>query len=71
MDRMKAYYEIQFYLPDAKLWKSSSQGPVMDAEVDVLEVWKAYTRYLSLAYPDMLYRLVLVSVTCKEEPIHV
>lgn len=65
------YFEIQFFRLADKVWCQSSSAPTHDMDVNELEVWKAYTKYLALAYPDTLYRLVQITTEKKVEPIHV
>jgi hypothetical protein len=64
-------FQIQYWNPSNRLWCESASKPTHDDDCDKEEVWKAYTIYISLAYPDILYRLVLITTTKTVEPIHV
>lgn len=66
------YYEIQ-QCSNVKLglWFDSRHAPFHDNRENELEVWKAYLRYLSLAYPENIYRLVRITTSRRVDPIHV
>lgn len=65
------YFQIQYHRASDNIWCYSSSAPHHDSDCDETEVWKAYVRYMSLAYPDVLYRLVEVTTVKKVEVIHV
>jgi hypothetical protein len=65
------HFQIQYHRAHDNLWCDSNSAPAHDADVDDEAVWKAYVNYLSLAYPDVLYRLISVVVEKKVEIIHV
>lgn len=68
---MSSNFQIQYYRDTDRVWCDSSSAPTHDAECNEPEVWKAYVAFLSLAYPDVLYRLIKVTITKSVEIIHV
>lgn len=65
------YFEIQSFRAAGNTWSKSISAPTHDIDVDEKAVWQAYVRYLSFAYPDVLYRLVEVTTEKKVKIIHV
>lgn len=64
-------FQIQYYRDSDKRWCDSSSAPTHDSDCNEVEVWKAYVAFLSLAYPDVTYRLIEVTITRTESIVHV
>lgn len=67
----KPGFQIQYYRETDRLWCDSTSAPTHDSNCDEVEVWKAYVAYLALAYPDVIYRLIQVTITRSQDVIHV